>query len=56
MALILRGEGVVVPKSRRRDMLYRPHYTHSGVASNLSLAREGIYRPGMSGEINQEAA
>ncbi|PFX30613.1 hypothetical protein AWC38_SpisGene4580 [Stylophora pistillata] len=29
--IVIRGERVVVPKSQRRDMLYRLHYAHSGV-------------------------
>ena len=44
---------MVVPKSLRRDMLYRLHYAHSEVVSTLSLARESIYWPGMSGEIKK---
>ena len=43
----------MVPKSLRRDMLYRLHYAHSGVVSTLLLARESIYWPGMSAEIKQ---
>ena len=43
----------MVPKSLRRDMLYRLHYAHSGVVSAFLLARESIYWPGMSGEIKQ---
>ena len=43
----------MVPKSLRRDMPRPPHYAHSGAVSTLSLARESIYWPGMSGEINQ---
>ena len=37
---VIRGERVVVPKSLRRDTLYRFHHAHSGVVSILSLARE----------------
>ena len=51
--VVIRGEGVVVPLSLRRDMLRRLHYAHSGVVSTLSLARESIYWPGMSSEIKQ---
>ena len=51
--IVIRGERVVVPKSLRRDMLYRLHYAHSGVVSAFLLARECIYWPGMSGEIKQ---
>ena len=51
--IVIRGETVVVPKSLRRDMLYRLHYAHSGVVSTLLLARESIYWPGMSAEIKQ---
>ena len=43
----------MVPKSLRRDMLYRLHYAHSGVVSTLLRARESIYWPGMSSEIKQ---
>ena len=50
---VIRLERVVVPKSLRRDMLYRLHYAHRGVASTLLLAIESIYWPGMSGEIKQ---
>ena len=45
---------MVVPKSLRRDMLYRLHYAHMGVVSNLSLAREGIYWLGMSSKISRQ--
>lgn len=51
--IVSRGQRVVVPKSLRRDMMYRLHYAHSGVVSTLSLARESIYCPGMSVEIKQ---
>ena len=51
--IVIRGERVVVPKSLRRDMLYRLHYAHSGVVSTLLLARASIYWPGMSAEIKQ---
>ena len=44
---------MVVPNSLRRGMLYRLLYAHSRVLSTLSLARESIYWPGMSGEIKQ---
>lgn len=51
--IVSRGQRVVVPKSLRRDMMYRLHYAHSGVVSTFALARESIYCPGMSGEIKQ---
>ena len=51
--IVIIGERMVVPKSLRRDTLYRFHHAHSGVVSILSLARESIYWSGMSGEIKQ---
>ena len=43
----------MVPKSLRRDLMRRLHYAHSGVVSSLSRARECIYWPGMTSEIQQ---
>ena len=51
--IVIRGERVDVPKSLRRGMLHRLHWAHSVVVSILSLAKESIYWPGMSGKIKQ---
>ena len=51
--VVVRGERLVVPKSLRQDLMRRLHYAHSGVVRSLLQARESIYWPGMSSEIQQ---
>ena len=50
--LIFRGERVVIPRARRRDMVIaRVHDSHIGVNGCLRRARKCLYWPGMSVEI-----
>ncbi|KFM57554.1 Transposon Ty3-I Gag-Pol polyprotein, partial [Stegodyphus mimosarum] len=49
--LIFKNSCVVVPKSLRKDMLSKIHYGHLGVEKCKNKAREILYWPGMSKEI-----
>ena len=51
--IVAKGERLVVPKLLCQELMQRHHYEHSSVVSSLSKAKECIYWPGMSGEIQQ---
>ncbi len=46
--LVFKNSRVVVPKSLRKDMLYRIHYSHLGIEKCKNKARDLLYWPGMS--------
>ena len=46
---------VVIPKSLRKEILETLHETHSGIVRMKNLAREYIYWPGISQEIEAMA-
>ena len=52
VGVIFRGERVVTPKSLRRDMLQRIHASHLGIDGCQRRARECLYWPRMSSEVN----
>lgn len=49
--LILKNSSVIVPKRLREDMLNRIHFSHMGIEKSKNKAREVMYWPGMSKEI-----
>lgn len=49
--LILKNTRVVVPKSLRKDMLERIHYSHLGIEKCKNRAREILFWPNMNKEI-----
>ena len=49
--LVYRGEQLVVPRSRRRDMLQQIHSSHIGTGGCVRRAREVLYWPGLSGDV-----
>ena len=53
---IFRGESVVVRNDLRKQMIQRIHSTHIGADGSLRRARESIYWPGKSRDINDHTA
>ena len=49
--LVFRGEKIVIPKSIRHAMKEKVHSSHIGLQGCLRRAREVIYWPGMSQEL-----
>lgn len=49
--LILKNNAIVIPKFLRQEMLYRLHFTHSGISKTLLRAKESIYWPNMYSQI-----
>ena len=49
--LIYKGQQVLVPPSMYSCMLQRIHLNHSGTDSNMRMAREVLFWPGMKGAI-----
>ena len=51
--LIIKGNRVVIPWNMRAEIKKLLHSTHSGIDACLRRARECVYWPGMTGDINQ---
>ena len=51
--VIYKGEKVVVPKSLHSDYLHRVHLGHTGIESTKRRARDILYWPGMSEDIER---
>ena len=49
--VVLKGDRVVIPPSLRQEMKERVHSSHIGIQGCLRRARESIYWPGMSREL-----
>lgn len=49
--LVLKGNAIVIPKCLRKEMLYRLHFTHSGISKTLLRAKDSIYWPNMYSQI-----
>jgi hypothetical protein len=49
--IIFKNDRIVIPGSMRKDMLARLHKSHQGVVSTKKRARDVIYWPGMSKQI-----
>ena len=54
--LLFRGERVIIPKSMRQEMKVRIHSSHMGIDACLRRARECLYWPNMSSEIQDYVA
>ncbi len=52
-SVVFKGERVVVPPTLREAMKVRVHSSHIGIQGCLRRAREAIYWPGMSKELEQ---
>ncbi|GJQ73064.1 hypothetical protein Trydic_g1694 [Trypoxylus dichotomus] len=50
--LIFKGDRIFVPRKLRQEMLKRIHYFHLGKEKCKNLARQSLFWPGMSNEIN----
>ncbi|MGH0128263.1 UNVERIFIED_CONTAM: hypothetical protein FKN15_034099 [Acipenser sinensis] len=51
--LLLRKDRIVIPQSMRQDMLKRIHEGHLGIEKSKRRARDAIYWPGMSLDIER---
>lgn len=51
--IIFRGERIVVPTNMRKEMKETLHSSHLGIESTLRHARDCLFWPGMTSEINQ---
>ena len=49
--IILKGMRIVVPPSLRQEMLTQIHETHLGIAKRTERAREALFWPGMTTDI-----
>ena len=49
--IIYRGSQAIIPRSMRKDILARVHVSHAGAESNIRLAKDIIYWPGMQSDI-----
>ncbi|GBM93575.1 Uncharacterized protein K02A2.6 [Araneus ventricosus] len=54
--LICRGQRLVIPNSYRKDVLQCLHIGHRGIVSCRNLARQSLYWPGMSTEIENRVS
>lgn len=51
--LLLKGERIIIPRSLRKDMLQRIHTGHFGVEKSKHRARDIMFWPGMSKQIEE---
>ena len=51
--IIIKGDRIAIPKSLRKDMLHRVHYSHLGIEKCKQHARDIIFWPGMCSEIEK---
>lgn len=51
--LLFRGPRLIIPKTQRRETLLQIHASHQGIVSCKSRARECLYWPGMTTDIEQ---
>ncbi|KAG8176531.1 hypothetical protein JTE90_020365, partial [Oedothorax gibbosus] len=49
--LICRGQRLVIPRACRKEILQRIHVGHRGIVSCKNLARQSLYWPGLSSEV-----
>lgn len=49
--LILKNNAIVIPKCLRQELLYRLHFTHSGISKTLLRTKKSIYWPNMYSQI-----
>ena len=46
------GQKCVIPESMRKEMKQKLHSAHTGIQSTIRRARDSIYWPGMTKELN----
>lgn len=51
--IIVKSQRLVIPTKIRKDILKRLHHSHQGVEMSLKLARDSVYWPGISKEVNE---
>ncbi len=51
--LIFRNNRIIIPKSLRKFMLGKIHQSHQGIEKSKNLARDVMYWPGMSAQIQE---
>ena len=51
--IIFKGEKIVIPKSMRQEILTKIHTGHMGIQKSKERARDVVYWPGMSKEIEK---
>ena len=49
--ILFKGEKIIIPKAMQPEMLKLIHRSHQGIAKSLSRARDVLYWPGMSSQI-----
>lgn len=49
--LVLKGNQIVIPKNKRKEILEKIHYAHLGIEKCKQLARKTLFWPNMSKEI-----
>ena len=49
--LLFKGNRIIIPSNLRSDMLKRIHESHMGITKSKQLARDFLYWPGMSAQI-----
>lgn len=52
--LILRKDKIVIPLSLRKEMVESVHISHGGIENTLKLARDNIFWPGMTPQIQEK--
>lgn len=49
--LIVKGRNIVIPQSKRKEVLENIHYAHLGIEKSKVLARNTVFWPNMNKEI-----
>ena len=51
--LLMRGTRIVIPKAMRKGILEKLHEGHQGIAKTRECARQSVWWPGLSSQIEQ---
>ena len=51
--LVLKGQRIVIPNKLRQSCLARLHIAHMGVNKTLNQARQSVFWPGLTKDINE---
>ena len=54
--ILLKGDTIVVPRSLQKEMLQRIHESHLGIVKSKQLARDLLFWPGMTSQIEDTVA
>ena len=54
--LLMKGNKLIIPKSLQREMLDKVHDAHLGIVKSKALAREAIFWPGLSSQLEDMIA